>query len=110
MRGRKELGYPPFGQVAVVEFSGPEDSAARGLGAEWTDLLRQRDLDLWIHGPHPAFVPRVKRRFRYQTVVRARHRQRAHELQAAMREVMSQFGSVARGYRISVDIDAVGIG
>ncbi|MDX1741733.1 MAG: primosomal protein N', partial [Rhodothermales bacterium] len=110
MYGRRELGYPPFGQVAVVEFSGPEDSGTRGLGAEWTELLRQQNLDLWIHGPHPAFIPRVKRRFRYQTVVRATHRQRAPEIQEAMRSVMADFRTVSRGYRIAIDIDALGIG
>jgi primosomal protein N' (replication factor Y) len=110
MYGRRELGYPPFGQVAVVEFSGPEDATVRQLGAEWTDLLRQRDLDLWIHGPHPAFIPRIKRRFRYQTVVRARHRQRAPEVQESVRQTIAAFGTVPRSYRVSVDIDAVGIG
>ncbi|NNE47737.1 MAG: primosomal protein N' [Rhodothermales bacterium] len=110
MRGRKELGYPPFGQVAVVEFNGPEDGATRGLGTEWTELLRQQHLDVRIHGPHPAFIPRVKRRFRYQTVVRAPHRQRVPELQPAMRATNAKYGSIPPGYRIAIDIDAIGIG
>ncbi len=110
MKGRRELGYPPFGQVAVVEFSGPDDAGVRALGTDWTRRLQEHGGDLRIHGPHPAFIPRVKRRYRHQTVVRARHRQRAPEMQQAMRKASADFGSVPARYRISIDIDAVGIG
>ncbi len=109
MRGRKELGYPPYGQITVVEFSGPVENETSRLGTEWTGIFRQQAADILVLGPHPAFIQRVKRRYRYQTVIRSRHRQRDPDLQGKLRAANAAFGAPSRDYRIAIDVDAVGI-
>ncbi len=109
LRGRRELGYPPFGQMVVVEFSGFDEEAARSVGIEWTDLFRSRGNDARILGPHPAFIRRVKRRYRFQTVIRVLHRQRAPMMQDRLRAATAAYGTPPGDCRIAIDVDAVGL-
>ena len=72
---RQRLGYPPFGRLARLVFAHTNEEYAREQAAAMVRYLRgerdQRGLpNLDVLGPGPAFVPRLRGRWRWQVIVR----------------------------------------
>jgi primosomal protein N' (replication factor Y) len=72
---RQKLGYPPFGRLARLTFAHSNAERAREEAAETAQRLRvERDRrglpNLDVLGPAPAFVPRVRGRWRWSIIVR----------------------------------------
>ncbi len=98
---RQRLGYPPFGKLARLIFAHTGERYAQDQAMALTGHLREeRDRrglpNLDILGPGPAFVSRVRGRWRWQVIVRG---QDPTEL---LREI-----SFPRGW--TVDIDPVSL-
>lgn len=72
---RAELGYPPFGRLALIRLSGPDEmtvcsvaeTAARP-GRIWAEKLGP---GLELMGPVPSPLARIKDQYRFQFLVRA---------------------------------------
>ena len=104
---RRQFSYPPFGNVASVEFRGPKEGRTRRLAEQWTNQLRQHaGASVEVLGPEPAFISRVKRQFRYRAILKA---QQHKLLQQALRRTKEAHGSPPNGYHVSIDVDAVGL-
>jgi primosomal protein N' (replication factor Y) len=98
---RRRLGYPPFGRLARLIFAHTNESYAHEQAAAMVRGLRgERDRrglpNLDVMGPGPAFVPRLRGRWRWQIVLRG---QNPTELLAEM--------DFPRGW--TVDIDPVSL-
>lgn len=106
---RKAFGYPPFGRVVGVEFRGPEQEAVRNMARTWTGLFRGCAEGIEVLGPEPAFVGRVKRQYRYHTILKVPRGGVGHEVQNLLRHTSHQFGTPPKGCRIAIDVDAVGL-
>ena len=105
---RKAFDYPPYGRIVGVEFRGPEEDGVDQMARRWTKLLQERvPGSMQVLGPEPAFVGRVKKQYRYHTIVKAPKQMTG--LQDLLRETMNTFGNTARGYSVSVDVDAIGL-
>jgi primosomal protein N' (replication factor Y) len=102
---RRELGYPPFGHVATVEFRGPREDRVERLAVNWTKRLRRRAGSVKVMGPEPAFIQRVKKQYRYRTLLKSRSGG-AQPLQAALRRAQDAHGSPPNGYHVAIDVDA----
>jgi primosomal protein N' (replication factor Y) len=105
---RRQFGYPPFGRVAGVEFRGPERGRTERLAENWTQRLRNHAGPVQVLGPEPAFIERVKKQFRFRTLLKTRSA-RAGALQQALRRTREAHGSIPNGYHVSIDVDAVGL-
>ena len=75
---RQRLGYPPFGRLARLVFAHTGERYAREQAAAMVCSLRkERDSrglpNLDVLGPAPAFVPRLRGRWRWQVIVRGQH-------------------------------------
>ena len=103
---RRELGYPPYGRIAAVEFKGPHEGVVADLAREWTAILRENLSDIEILGPEPAFISRVKKQYRYHTILKAR---RQTPLQNGLRYTEEAFGNPPSRCRVNIDIDPVGL-
>ncbi len=71
---RREFGYPPFSELACMTFSHTNQEACMKEVDRIERLLRQekerRGLpDIRAIGPMPAFVPRLRGRYRWQLVL-----------------------------------------
>ena len=106
---RKLFGYPPFGRVVGVEFRGPKEQAVAEIAERWTDLLLAQASHLEVLGPEPAFVGRVKRLYRYHTIIKLPPSFRPAGLQELLRCTNDRAGRPPKGYRIAIDVDAVGL-
>jgi primosomal protein N' (replication factor Y) len=103
---RRVLRYPPFGHVATVEFRGPDDGRTEHLAEQWTAALRKRAGAADVLGPEPAFISRVKRQYRFRTILKAH---RHPPLREALHGTQQAQGTPPNGYHVSIDVDAVGL-
>jgi len=74
---RKELSYPPFSRLANVVVADTSNQAAesrvRAVAAALTAVAQSADLGVQILGPAPAPLERIKGRYRWHVVVKARN-------------------------------------
>jgi primosomal protein N' (replication factor Y) len=98
---RRQLNYPPFSQLASLIYAHTNDNYCR---SEAERLKRQMETDsqargiagLSIIGPAPAFIHRLRGRYRWQVVVRGN----------ALSDFLSEV-PLPRGW--TVDIDPMGL-
>jgi len=102
---RKALRYPPFGNVASVEFRAPDQDDAQRLATDWTRHLQEHGGSIDILGPNPAFIQRVQRYFRYRTILKTTAGPRI--LQRALRHARDAYGSPPANHYVSIDMDAL---
>ena len=102
---RRRFGYPPFGHVATVKFRGPDEDRVERLAVNWTETLRRHAGPVEVLGPEPAFVERVKKQYRYRTLLKA-HGEGVRPLQAALRRTREASGGPPSGYHVAIDVDA----
>lgn len=112
---RQTLHYPPFARMVGVVFRGPHEQGVEKLAQGWTQalqaVLQEAGIDtnvLQVLGPQPAFIGRVKRQYRYHTLLKA-SRQHPTDIQTILRDANTRFGAPPRHYHIAIDVDAVGL-
>jgi primosomal protein N' (replication factor Y) (superfamily II helicase) len=101
---RRELGYPPFGFLALVRGEGREEEAVRRtletLARELGPAAEAAGAELL--GPCPAPIPRLRGAYRWQLLVRGATR-RAVRAVAALAAARAE--RLRGGLRLIVDID-----
>jgi primosomal protein N' (replication factor Y) (superfamily II helicase) len=104
MELRRELMYPPFARVALIRVEGDEPASVSDDAAMIAMLLAQaaKPEGTRILGPAPAPIERIKRRYRWQVMVKSRER---NELRAALAAIAAY--TPRENVRVSVDIDPV---
>ena len=104
MELRRELMYPPFARMALVRIEGEDPAAVSDSAKQIAALLAKsaKPETVRVLGPAPAPIERIKRRYRWQVLVKSRER---HELRAILSLVTSY--PARDGVRISIDIDPV---
>jgi len=100
---RKELGYPPFGRLARVVFSGTALQKVKDASADLREALRkyQTDERFQLLGPAECPLAQIKGRHRWHIVLKAR---RPKEMHAALRKALGGFKAPA-SVQVSIDID-----
>ncbi len=107
---RELLGYPPFGRLVGVTFRGPEEATVQAYAERWTAALQaQVGGALQVLGPEAAFVGRVKRQYRFHTLIKAPRSFRTGALQAVLRHTTPRAGAPPSGVHLAIDVDAVGL-
>ncbi len=106
---RRAFGYPPYGRLVSVEFKGPNERAVQAVAERWTRLLRQQAGAAEVLGPEPAFIGRVKKQFRFHTIVKSAEAGHPYALSRLVRAINEAFGTPPKGIRINLDVDPVGL-
>lgn len=110
IRHRARWGYPPYRQLVRIVVSGFQEAMVRQgaelLGRYLTKYLPAEGCE--VLGPAPAFLERIKNRWRWQIVLKG-------DSTAVMREIITK-GTVDfeqnhqhRGLRLSIDVDPLGM-
>ncbi len=85
LRERRRGGYPPFGELLLIGYSGIEEQAVAELAQRRTQEVRSMaGGDVRVLGPAPAPIPKAKGRYRWQTLLVAERRERLREIAAAL--------------------------
>jgi len=113
---RSSLHYPPYGRLVAVEFGGPNEERTQKLAEEWTSVLReiitQKTLSgkrFEVNGPVPSMIPKIKRIFRFHTLLKVSKRIPVTILQQILRETQIRYGNPLEKYRVTIDVDPVGL-
>ncbi|MEN8614702.1 primosomal protein N' [Dehalogenimonas sp. THU2] len=98
---RRTLGYPPFGELAVLTIQHVDEGTGRAVAATLKNKLTlERDArgltGIDFLGPAPAFVPRRGGRYRWQVMVKG----------CGVSEFLSTAGLPAG---IGIDVDPLGL-
>jgi primosomal protein N' (replication factor Y) len=97
---REEAGWPPFGRLAALILSGPDDAAVAGH-ARSLAACAPRGPGIHVMGPAPAPYARLRGRFRHRFLVRA---DKGVDMQRLVREWLDR-APAKSGVRVAVDID-----
>ncbi|MHC4778030.1 MAG: replication restart helicase PriA [Planctomycetota bacterium] len=104
LKFRRELGYPPFGKVARVLFTGKNEdgvrSRARAVGKRASEAAR-RIAGASILGPAPAPLVKIRNKFRYQLVIKGASSIQVQAVLDALGSDLFAGGAV----RIAADVD-----
>lgn len=107
LRERRDANYPPFRRLLMVRIDALDDrvaqDAAERVGGLLSKLCQQYSKDAAeLLGPSPAPMLKLRNRYRYRCLVRAKGRR---PLFAAARRVLNM--DQDRRVRVSVDMDPV---
>jgi primosomal protein N' (replication factor Y) len=112
LAARRELDYPPYSRIVLVEFRGRVEAAVRRRAEEFAARLSDPGAPFMMLGPAPAVIGQVKGEYRWHIVLKnpkqtdpsgARMRQAVRDAVGA--EGTSSRAAVAR----IVDVDPVGL-
>ncbi len=104
---RRLMRYPPFSALASILVRSERQLEAHRMAAELALLLNPPPRELKVLGPAEAPVPRLKREYRYQILIKAASRK-------ALREQLRRLTEHAAGHgwpptALAVDVDPVSL-
>jgi primosomal protein N' (replication factor Y) len=101
---RRELMYPPFARMALVRIEGADSARVGAIAARVAKALGRaaKPDSMRILGPAPAPIERIKRRYRWQVVVKA---QELNEMRAALSTMRAETAVMAEDSNVHVIID-----
>jgi primosomal protein N' (replication factor Y) len=111
LRLRHEMGWPPFSRMALVRIEGADASAVSSMAERAARTLRDstRAIDLEamrVLGPAPAPIERLRGRYRWQVMMRARDAAAMRSALAAMRAQLGDRDDRG-GVFLGIDLDPV---
>ena len=105
---RQELNYPPFTRMIGIEFRGTDEVVVQKMAKHWTSLLKPDSNQVQILGPEVAFIGRVKRQFRYHTLLKIPKNIPQHVIHKWISEATDNFGPFPKQCHFAVNVDPVG--
>jgi len=70
LRFRRELFYPPFSRITLLEFSGPDGAEVERAARAAMKTVRAALPGMPVLGPAPAVIPRIRNRFRWHIILK----------------------------------------
>jgi primosomal protein N' (replication factor Y) len=105
---RAEVGYPPFSRLALVRIDAVDEGEAREAAATIAKnalaIAKTQKLALDVLGPAVAPIARLRGRFRFRVLLRAKER---GPLRAAIHALEPTVGGFDRRVRVVIDVDPV---
>ena len=110
---RRELMYPPFGRIICLLFSGENELKVKQTAQEFEKALKKQKGYFQILGPTASPIPKIKRRFRWQILLKGDKGRDANGkiLKNAIQNAhgMIKEENKSREVRIAIDVDPVSI-
>ena len=110
---RKELGYPPFSRLVLIEFKGPDEKAvssvAEAFSTEMKNEIERNIPGVELLGPAPAAIPKIKRNFRYHIILKTpkEYGKKSEKLHIAIWKLKEKYEPKlnSKGIKLIVDVD-----
>jgi len=104
LSSREELGYPPFGRLALLKFSGAKEALVEKTATEVAlHLQKMADLSggVLVLGPSVSPVSKIRNNYRWQILLKSRGLKGLKPLLEA-----ASFGiKPPKGVKLSIDVD-----
>ena len=111
LASRKELNYPPFSRLMLVETKGRSAQRVQFLAEDVGAFLKKGSEAFTILGPAPALIDKVKGDYRWHIIVKSIKEidQSGWLARKALREAMRSLERKYRDVKLIVDVDPVGL-
>ncbi len=108
---RRELNYPPFSRLALVEFKGKNESGVKLEAERFARGLRSILGTFTVLGPSPAVISKINNQYRWHTIIKSSKANdpAGVELRYAIRKTLVELGRRKSAVKLTVDIDPVGL-
>lgn len=105
---RRELAYPPFTRMALVRIDGADEEAVVRAATRIASFCRENAAaGVKVLGPSAAPLARLRGRFRYRVMLRAKERAELRRILAALRRHLAEAKDGKN--RVVIDIDPVSL-
>ena len=105
---RRELMYPPFARMALVQIEGSEPARVSEVASRAATVLARisKPDSMRVLGPAPAPIERIKQRYRWQVVLKSAG---LNEMRGALGTMRAEVAALAErmDVRVAIDIDPV---
>jgi primosomal protein N' (replication factor Y) len=115
MTYRKELNYPPYSRIVLVEFNGKDEKVVMNASRVFVDLLKPYRTQFIVLGPAPAAITKLKTLYRWHVVIKdvkstdpsgaKLHRAIRQVMEAYKKSPVKNIGTV----RVLIDVDPAGM-
>jgi primosomal protein N' (replication factor Y) len=112
LESRRELGYPPFSRLVLIETKGQKESDVQKESERFVKLLRNADGACTVLGPSPAVIPRISNNYRWHIIVKSMktYDPSGAHIRGALRRALAEFAKTQkRSVRLIIDVDPVGL-
>src|SRR5215467_10095698 len=101
---RRALEYPPYARLAMVRIEGEERGPLASIAQAVAKSLGHdpASAELRVLGPAPAPIERIKRRYRWQVLVKSRQ---LRTMRSALARMRAEIGPDAERLHVSLAID-----
>ena len=106
---RSALNYPPTGKLVSILFSGPDDDDTRKAAERFRRLVDNHLPDVDRLGPSPAFIHRLKNRYRHQILLKVPQTVPSSRVREGLQKAEKGQGSVPQAIRLTIDVDPAGL-
>ncbi len=112
LESRRELEYPPFSRLLLIETKGADEQKVRETAERIGSLLKSANGTFTVLGPAPAVIGKVKQQYRWHTIVKNSRDADpgGTRLRKAMEGILEQYREFQqRSVRVIIDADPVGL-
>ncbi|MFQ5674708.1 MAG: primosomal protein N' [bacterium] len=110
---RGELGYPPFGRIVCIHFSGEDEKKVQQAAFDFSKTLKTRRGIYQVLGPAVSPIAKIKKKYRWQILIKGdKSRDGSGKILRQDIERAREHSKGAgknRSVRIAVDVDPVSI-
>ncbi len=109
---RKELRYPPFSRIVLIETRGPKEDAVRKHSERFASALRLSNGVVETLGPSPAVIGKINNQYRWHFVLKGAKENDpsgGRMREAVRRASLAADGKDARALKQIIDVDPVGL-
>lgn len=108
LQEREELAYPPFVRLALIRVDAIDEALAEAQAERLAEAVREsvpvRRGEVEVLGPAPSPIARLRSRYRFRILVRAKERR---ALRAALAQAVALRDRIDRRAHVIIDIDPV---
>jgi primosomal protein N' (replication factor Y) len=101
---RRQLGYPPYGYLALLQADDPQAHKPNDFLRQVFRMLDSFGGDVELLGPVPAPMEKLRGRYRAQLLIKSNHRKSLHDLLYWFSRQVKEI-KLSRTVRWSVDVD-----
>ena len=101
---REELGYPPYGHLVNLVFSGNNPSQVKSASRQFGYYLTDMTHSVEVLGPSPCPLSRLRGRSRYQILLKSTDRPALRRLLNCLDSGIKQ---LPRQVKLSIDVDPI---
>jgi primosomal protein N' (replication factor Y) len=112
LEARRELDYPPFSRLVLVETKGEDEDNVRELAEKFALHLKDNNGTFSVLGPAPAVIGKINKQYRWHIIIKnLKHRDPSGSL--LRRSLHATLASFKPGHRrdtrLIIDVDPVGL-